>query len=133
IAYDGAGWRRIDAPTPDSAVVAVAADRQDRLAVASLDQIGVLAPDASGALRYRRLADRFPGSAAPLGFTRAVAPWGRGFAFLTEQGLLLCDGVRLEVAATFSPAGSRAHAFRIGEDLYVWSEEGLFRLVDRQL
>ncbi|HEV3073158.1 MAG TPA: diguanylate cyclase [Thermoanaerobaculia bacterium] len=133
IAYDGAGWRRIDAPTPDSAVVAVAADRQGRLAVASLDQIGVLTPDASGALRYRRLADRFPGTATPLGFTRAVAPWGRGFAFLEEQGLLLWDGVHLAVAAAFSPAASRAHAFRIGEDLYVWIEEGLFQLVDGRL
>jgi diguanylate cyclase (GGDEF)-like protein len=57
--YDGVRWRRI--PTPNRTTIrSLAADRDGRIYVGAVGEIGYLAPDAAGHTRYVSLLERLP-------------------------------------------------------------------------
>ncbi|HEY0557905.1 MAG TPA: diguanylate cyclase [Thermoanaerobaculia bacterium] len=133
LVYDGAWWQLI--PIGKAlAAYALASDAAGRVAVGGTDEIGYLAPDAGGRLRYVSLVSLLPAGQRELGQILDVHPWGQGFAFLTTDRLLVWDGTRVVTAVTFPSGRPFAQTFLIGGTLYVWSREtGLARLAGTRL
>lgn len=131
--HDGAWWRSLPIRN-DAAVFALAHDDSGRIAVGGPDELGHLAPDVDGSLRYVSLVERLPPGARDLGDVRAVHTTRGGFAFVAERHLLLWDGSGLAVAADL-PAGRTAKStFDVDGRVYVWTAaEGLRVLAQRHL
>jgi diguanylate cyclase (GGDEF)-like protein len=133
LVYDGAWWQLIPIGKALTAY-ALASDAAGRVAVGGSDELGYLAPDAGGRLRYVSLVSLLPAGQRELGQILDVHPWGQGFAFLTIDRLLVWDGTRVVTAATFPSGRPFAQSFLIGDTLYVWSREmGLARLAGTRL
>jgi hypothetical protein len=133
LVYDGAWWQSIAIGKAVTAF-ALASDATGRVAVGGSDEIGYLAPDAGGRLRYVSLVSLLPAGQRELGQILDVHPWGQGFAFLTTNRLLVWDGSRIVTAATFPSGRPFAQSFLIGRTIYVWAREtGLMRLAGTRL
>lgn len=132
LVYDGAWWRRIAIGKAEIAF-AVMSDARGRVAVGGIDELGYLSPDAAGGLRYVSLMDLLPPAQRQFGQVLNIRAIPGGFSFMTRQWLLLWDGKRITTAATFSGEAPYADSFDIGGTLYVWSHEGISRLVGRRL
>ncbi|MBS0571296.1 MAG: GAF domain-containing protein [Proteobacteria bacterium] len=106
LVFDGARWQRIAIPNL-SIVRSLAADADGRVYVGAVGELGYLAPDAAGQLRYVSLLDRIPAG------NRDFADVWRVFA--TDQGVFFHTGKYL---------------FRIrGKDVTVWPSATSFHLV----
>jgi ligand-binding sensor domain-containing protein len=133
LVYDGAWWQVIPIGKALTAY-ALASDATGRVAVGGSDEIGYLAPDAGGRLRYVSLMDLLPAGQRELGQILDVHPWGQGFAFLTTDRLLVWDGTRVVTAVAFPSGRPFAQSFLIGGTFYVWNREvGLTRLAGTRL
>src|SRR6185295_16782073 len=132
LVYDGAWWRRIPIGKAEIAF-AVMSDAAGRVAVGGIDELGYLSPDAAGGLRYVSLMDLLPPAQRQFGQVLNIRAIPGGFSFMTRQWLLLWDGKRITTAATYSGEAPYADSFDIGGKVYVWSREGISRLVGRRL
>lgn len=133
LVYDGAWWRLIAAGAAKTAFV-VAADAGGRVAVGGVDELGYLAPDAAGALRYVSLLPLLPPAQREFGQMLDLVRVPGGFAFMTERSLLLWDGRSLATIATFPDGLPLARLFAAGEEAYVWERTaGIVRLAGRRL
>ncbi len=133
LVYDGAWWQVITIGKAGTAF-AVASDAAGRVGVGGSDEIGYLAPDGRGRLRYVSLMGLLPPGERDLGQILDVQPWERGFAFLAIGRLLLWDGSRIVTAATFPTDRPFAQSFLIGRTIYVWTRElGLTQLAGTRL
>ena len=130
--YDGAWWRLIPIGSKASAF-AIAADAKGQVAVGGVDDLGLLAPDARGTLRFVSLLDRLPPGQRRFGQVFSIRAVSEGFAFMTQQRLLLWDGARLATVATFPGDRPYAASFAVYDTLYVWTREGLRRLAGGRL
>ncbi len=81
--FDGVAWRLIETPTLDT-VRSLAIDDTGRIYAGSVGELGYLAPDATGEMRYVSLVDRLPENA------RRFSDVWRTFA--TPRGVLFQSG-----------------------------------------
>jgi diguanylate cyclase (GGDEF)-like protein len=132
VVYDGAWWRLLPIGKRQTAF-AIASDEQGRLGVGGVDDLGLLVPDAHGALRFVSLLDRLPQAQRSLGQVSMVAPAPEGFLYLTRQRLLLWDGTSLTTIAAFPDSPPYAALFPVDRDNVVWTREGLMRVAGRSL
>jgi diguanylate cyclase (GGDEF)-like protein len=130
--YDGAWWRTIPIGQARAAF-SVASDAAGRVAVGGVDDLGILAPDARGTLRFTSLLGLLPPAQRKLGQVMIVQPTAEGFAFLTARSLLLWDGRKVSAVAAFPAGRPYATLFQVGADNLVWTREGLMRLAGRRL
>jgi diguanylate cyclase (GGDEF)-like protein len=134
VVYDGAWWQVIPIGKVGIAF-SVASDASGRVAVGGTDDLGFLAPDAGGKLRYASLLGLLPASQREIGQIQSVYPWDKGFVFTTARWLLAWDGgSRIVTAATFPGDRPFAQSFLAGDRLFVWTRtEGLRQLAGTRL
>lgn len=132
LVYDGAWWRLIEVGRAKTAF-SLTSDAKGRIGVGGIDELGYLAPDASGALRYVSLINLLPREQRHFDQVGQVLPTDEGFLFMTAERLLAWDGTRIETIAKYSGERPYPKAFRIGRESYVWSREGLWRLDSKKL
>jgi diguanylate cyclase (GGDEF)-like protein len=132
LVYDGAWWQLIKAGKGETAF-SVASDAGGRIAVGGVDELGYLAPDFHGKLRYVSLLPLLPPGEREIGQVLQVRPTPRGFAFMTVRRLLVWDGSRIDTAATFPGDRPYAEIYSIDSTIYVWTRDGLARLVGTRL
>jgi diguanylate cyclase (GGDEF)-like protein len=132
LVYDGAWWRLIAIGKAKSAI-SLASDDAGRVGVGGVDELGYLAPDEHGTLRYVSLMSLLPSGQQELGQVSQVFPTAQGFSFMTTRWLLLWDGTRIQTVATFPDGRPYAKGFYIGRESYVWTREGIMRLAGKSL
>jgi diguanylate cyclase (GGDEF)-like protein len=131
--YDGAWWQLIPVGKAKAAF-AVAVDGTSRVAVGGVDELGYLAPDATGTLRYVSLLRLLPPKQRVFGQVLALAATPEGFVFTTGRSLLMWDGTAMTTIATFDGGRPYARTFAVGNAVYLWRrDEGLMRLNGRKL
>jgi len=127
LVYDGAWWQRIEVGK-QIAAFRVESDRDGRVAVGGVDEIGYLSPDGHGTLRYVSLLGLLPPQQRSLGQVLSIQATAKGFAFMTDRWLLVWDGARVTTVATYPGDRPYAMSFAAGREVYVWSREGISRL-----
>jgi diguanylate cyclase (GGDEF)-like protein len=127
LVFDGAWWRRIEVGKATTAF-RVKGGEGGRVGVGGVDEIGYLAPDGRGTLRYVSLLNLLPPGQRKLGQVLYLQPVARGFAFLTAQWLLVWDGTRVTTVATFPGDRPYAALFPVGPESYLWTRDGISRL-----
>jgi hypothetical protein len=130
--YDGAWWRLVPIGEQESAF-AIAVDAAGRVGVGGVDSFGTLASDATGTLRYAALEQLLPKEQRGFGQVLGVLPSARGFRFLTSKYLFDWDGTTVRVLATFPGDRPYTTLWDVGGVTWVWSREGLARLVDGRI
>ncbi|HEY7215887.1 MAG TPA: two-component regulator propeller domain-containing protein, partial [Thermoanaerobaculia bacterium] len=132
LVYDGAWWRRIEIGKERTAF-AVASDGAGRVAVGGIDELGYLAADAAGTLRFVSLLPLLPPAQRHFDQVLKTIATDKGFLFLTTRRLWSWDGTRLATIATFPGDWPYADAFDLGGTVYVWTREGISRLSGARL
>jgi diguanylate cyclase (GGDEF)-like protein len=132
VVYDGAWWRVIPLGKAVTAF-AVAADAAGRVGVGGIDELGYLAPDADGTLRYVSLTNLLLPEQRAFGQVTSLHATANGFAFMTTRWLLVWDGTRITTVATFPDERPYADSFDVGPEIYLWTREGISRLAGTKL
>lgn len=127
LVYDGAWWQRIEVGKGESAF-RVQSDPNGRVAVGGVNELGMLAPDGHGTLRYVSLLGLLPPAQRELGQVLDIQATPQGFAFMTSRWLLVWDGTRFTTVATYPGDRPYAVSFAVGREICVWSREGISRL-----
>jgi len=128
LVHDGAWWRHIPIGRARSAF-SLASDRTGRVGVGGVDEIGYLAPDAAGTLRYVSLIPLVPPGQRQMGQVMQTLAVPGGFLFSTQRWLFRWDGRRVVTVATFPGDWPYAAAFAVGGEAWVWwREAGLLGL-----
>jgi diguanylate cyclase (GGDEF)-like protein len=127
LVYDGAWWQRIEAGKGKTAY-RVESDANGRVAVGGVDELGLLAPDGHGTLRYVSLLGLLPPRQRDFGQVLTLQATPNGFAFMTSRWLLVWDGQRITTVATYPGDRPYAVSFTVGREVCVWSREGISRL-----
>ena len=130
--YDGAWWRRIPIGKAKS-VFSLASDARGRIGVGGVDELGYLAPDGGGTLRYVSLVGQLPAGQRAFGQVLRTTATDKGFAFVTERWLFLWDGARVTTVATFPGDRPYAAIFPVDGSVFAWTRTGIFRLAGAQL
>jgi diguanylate cyclase (GGDEF)-like protein len=130
--YDGAWWRTIPIGKAVSAFSASAGDR-GRIGVGGIDELGYLAPDAEGTLRFVSLLGLLPNDQRELGQVMQTLPVPGGFAFVTTRWLFLWDGATMRTIAAFPGDRPYAVGFEVDGENYFWTRDGLARLTGARL
>jgi diguanylate cyclase (GGDEF)-like protein len=132
LVYDGAWWRLIPIGKAKS-VFSLASDARGRIGVGGVDELGFLAPDGGGTLRYVSLVGQLPPGQRGFGQVFRTTATDKGFAFLTARWLLLWDGSRMTTVATFPGDRPYATIFPVGDSIFAWTRTGISRLVGPRL
>ncbi len=130
--HDGAWWRILPIGKAKN-VFSLASGADGRIGVGGVDEMGYLAPDAAGSLRYVSLAGLLPPEDRQFGQVMKTLSVRSGFAYLTDRWLRIWDGSRLATVARFPGDRPFAASFGVGAALYVWTRDGLFRLAGTSL
>src|SRR5262245_54743425 len=130
--YDGSWWQILEVGKARMAF-SVAVDREGRVAVGGIDELGLLASSESGRLRYVSLIGRLPPGVRDLGPVDDFPPVPGGFVFLAHGYLLHWDGASLSVAATLDFSPPYPGLFDAGGTPYLASHDGIARVEGRRL
>jgi diguanylate cyclase (GGDEF)-like protein len=130
--YDGAWWRLIPIGKAKS-VFSLASDARGRIGVGGVDELGYLAPDGGGTLRYVSLVGQLPAEQRAFGQVLQMAVTEKGFAFVTERWLFLWDGARVTTVATFPGDRPYAEIFPVDGSVFAWTRAGISRLAGTRL
>jgi signal transduction histidine kinase/DNA-binding response OmpR family regulator/ligand-binding sensor domain-containing protein len=93
--FDGVTWRRI--PTPSTVIRSLARDGQGTIWVGADGEIGYLAPDASGSLRYVSIVDKIPEGQRSFSDVWQAAATPQGVYFRSLEKIFRWDGKRMQV------------------------------------
>jgi signal transduction histidine kinase/CheY-like chemotaxis protein/ligand-binding sensor domain-containing protein/heme exporter protein D len=124
--YDGVSWRLIQVPN-ESVIRSLAKDDAGRIYVGGLGEVGYLAPDAQGQMRFVSLLDKVPEADRAFAdvFRTFVTP--QGVYFQSQQRLFRWADGRMRV---WRPISKFHRAGLVGETLYIGQPEtGLMRMV----
>ncbi|HEY2737340.1 MAG TPA: hypothetical protein VGK45_02985, partial [Thermoanaerobaculia bacterium] len=127
LVFDGAWWREIPIGKEKTAF-SLGSDAAGRVAVGGFDELGLLAPDDHGTLRFTSFLFLLPPEERDLGQVMQTLPAADGFLFVTSGKLLAWDGTRITILARFPGGRPFATAFQAGPETYLWSRDGLARI-----
>lgn len=124
--YDGAWWRMIALPD-EQAALTLESNAAGQVAVGMVNELGYLAPDATGSMEYRSLLPLVPQNAREFGDVRSICAIGNGFFFVTERNLLVWQNGKVRLAGTHTPQDGPRRCRADGQQLYVTTPQGLKR------
>lgn len=130
VIYDGAWWRLLELPD-DQVALSLATDDKGRLAMGLVNDLGYLARDASGSPIYRSLLQQLPADQRELGDIRDVCTTTAGFLYLAEQSLILWDGAKATVTATFEGDSAPRGCSSEGGNVLLRGPKGIHRFDPR--
>lgn len=130
LSFDGMRWRHI--PTPGQTTVRSLATGPDgRIYVGTVGNLGYLAPDAAGQLRFVSLLDKIPPEARHFTDVWSIYPTSDGVYFATLSHLFR---YRHGAMTVWTPKTSYHLSFLLGDTLYIREVgRGLLRLAGDQL
>ncbi|HWF83869.1 MAG TPA: hypothetical protein VG222_03445, partial [Vicinamibacterales bacterium] len=124
--FDGVAWRLIETPTLDT-VRSLAIDDTGRIYAGSVGELGYLAPDAAGELRYVSLVDRLPQNARRFSDVWRTFATPRGVLFQSEEYVFRWEDNAMQVI----PATSRFNRSSLLDGrLYVTLPESGLNVLD---
>jgi len=128
--YDGAWWRliKIGDELPG---VALSPLPDGRIAVGSMDDFGVLAPDASGLTRYKSLRDGLPSKDRDIGRLHQIHQTRAGVVFVAKKAIILWDARGVRVVAKLPEEAGRS--FLVDGVVWLRLPGGMQRLVQGKL
>ncbi|HVT43847.1 MAG TPA: diguanylate cyclase [Thermoanaerobaculia bacterium] len=132
--YDGTWWRTI--PLRNEAVAMSLVPGPDgRVIVGGLDEIGYLEPDAAGQMQYVSMMPLLPKGITTVGEVYDVHKVSEGFLFTTDAALLQWNGGRetMKLISELEPGPATKASFLIDGTVWVWTPEGLHRVVDGRM
>jgi diguanylate cyclase (GGDEF)-like protein len=124
VIYDGAWWRLLELPD-DQVALSLATDDRGTLAMGLVGDFGYLARASSGSAMYRSLLGQIPESQRDFGDVREICHTAAGFLYVTETSLLLWNGSKVDVAATFEPDSAPRGCFSEGNAVLLRGPKGL--------
>lgn len=125
LVYDGAFWRGVEVG-PARAAFSVAVNRNGKVGVGGVDELGTLETDELGRLRFVSLLDRLPPGTGPLGQIGAIVPQGEGFLFMNGRTVFGWDGAsKVEILAEVPDAPPYPHLAEVDGTIYLNTHEGL--------
>jgi diguanylate cyclase (GGDEF)-like protein len=128
VVYDGAWWKLIPVGKAQTAF-ALASDRAGNIAVGGADDLGYLAPDRNGNLKFVSLLDRLPPAQRTFGQVMEIQATPDGFAYMTRKWLFVWDGRSLTTVASFPGDRPLSNTFSVSDSVVVWNRDsGLVRL-----
>jgi diguanylate cyclase (GGDEF)-like protein len=130
--YDGAWWRLIPIGKAKS-VFSLASDARGRIGVGGVDEVGYLAADGGGTLRYVSLVGLLPPEQRAFGQVLRTAATGKGFVFITTRWLVVWDGARMTTVVTFPGDRPYAMIFPVDDSIFAWTRAGISRLAGTKL
>jgi signal transduction histidine kinase/DNA-binding NarL/FixJ family response regulator len=92
--FDGISWRTIDLNKPDLRLRSMAIDEKGTIYVGGLNEMGYLAPDSKGVLRYVSLVNRLEFDHREFGSVKRIHPAKEGVYFTTLKFLFRWDGAK---------------------------------------
>lgn len=95
IEFDGSDWRHISINGALSRCLDI--DNEGRIWVGGQDELGYLAADSLGSIKYYSLVNKLPSFCAPLGLVRQVFATKEGIYFCSNQFLVLIKGSNVRV------------------------------------
>jgi diguanylate cyclase (GGDEF)-like protein len=123
LVHDGAWWSRVG--VPGHSVFRVLPLDHDRIAVALLDDFGVIAPDAKGLLAYRSLSPLLPPELRRNVEQVGMCPAPGGAVFVTDDAAVRWDGRSLRVLTRFAKPEAWRRCFSDGERIWTSRPDGL--------
>jgi diguanylate cyclase (GGDEF)-like protein len=132
LVYDGAWWRLIPIGKAKTAF-SLASDSRGRIGVGGVGELGYLAPDSGGTLRYVSLVGLLPSEQQSFGQVLRITATDKGFAFITSRWLVAWDGARMTTVARFPGDRPYAVIFPINDSVVAWTRAGISRLAGRKL
>lgn len=93
--FDGVTWRRIS--TPSSVIRSLARDSKGTMWVGADGEIGYLAPDTSGSLRYVSIVDKIPQGQRSFSDVWQTATTPQAVYFRSLEKIFRWDGKRMQV------------------------------------
>lgn len=121
--HDGAWWSRVKVPGASTFHVLPLA--HDQIAVSLLDDFGVIAPDARGALAYRSLAKSLPKEFGKNVEQAGVCAVPGGAVFVSDDAAFRWDGHSLRVLTKFAKPEPWRCCFASGDRIWTSRPEGL--------
>ena len=126
VIYDGAWWQLLELPD-DQVALSLATNDAGQLAMGLVGDFGYLARDASGSPIYRSLLGQLPEGQREIGDVREVCPTAAGFLYVTEKSLILWNGSKITVPATFDPESAPRGCYSEGTDVLLRGPKGMQR------
>jgi len=124
--HDGAWWTRVAVPTESTFKLAALDDGS--VAVSLLDEIGLLRPNASGALEYVSLVPKLPPNMRGGLGQSAICKAPGGALFVTDFGALMWNGSEMRTVLRFPGEDPRRRCFADANALFIGSASGLYTL-----
>ena len=121
--HDGAWWSRIHVPNDSAFKIAPLDD--GTIVVGLLDDVGVIAPNRSGALEYRSLAPQIPPDLRRGLAQAATCTTPGGALIVTDFAAMFWDGRAVRVAMRFGKEEQRRRCFADGDALFAGTSAGL--------
>lgn len=130
--YDGASWRLIPIPNGSSAL-SLAVDSEGRIFVGGVGELGYLAPDPRGRMRYVSLLEQIPQEARDFSDVWTVHTLPEGIYFQTSDRILHWTGRPMDPMEMWRSEAGFYLAYVVRGTYYVRNRGGLFTLVDGTL
>ncbi len=128
--FDGLRWRTIRTPGR-TLIRSLAVDTAGRVLVGGVGEIGILAPDTIGALRFVSLLERLPPAERSFADVLQVFAVPDGVVFVTARRLFRVRESRVE---SWAPETSFQAAFVVGSRVFARQlDRGLFELANGRL
>ena len=129
LGWDGAWWRLVPHAT---AVYAVAADVEGRIAVGGVEGLGLLEADEVGTPRWTPLEDQLPFSPSVLGDVEAIHATSRGFVFVASEFLVRWAGAAFDLILPLPEEPSARSTLLVGDEVWVWTRDDGLRAVGQR-
>ncbi|MGD2088731.1 MAG: response regulator [Candidatus Aminicenantes bacterium] len=127
--FDGVSWRVIY--VPNLTVRSIAISENGTIYIGGINEIGYLAPDLKGSLKYKTLLDHLDGKNKNFSCVWRTHATKQGIFFRTSKFLFLWNSGKIK---SWSARGSFRASFAINGKLFIQEEgKGLMRVVDDSL
>jgi len=126
--FDGVNWRIIKT-TNNSIVRSLAADTAGRIYVGASGDFGYLTTDSTGTRQYKSLLPKIPEGKRTFNDIWHLARTEEGMCFVTRRKVFLYNHDTVSVINT----DMALRAFEANNSTLFWTEEGLYRLADKQI
>ena len=127
--FDGVSWRVID--VPNLTVRSIAISGNGTIYIGGINEIGCLAPDPKGSLKYKTLTDHLDDKDKDFSFVWRTHAAKEGIFFRTSKFLFRWNSGKIK---SWSTGSSFKASFAINGNLFIQEEgKGLMRLVDDAL
>jgi signal transduction histidine kinase/ligand-binding sensor domain-containing protein len=127
--YDGVNWRLIQT-TRQTKVSALCVDKQGRVYAGALGEMGYLAPDTNGVLKFNSITEKLPVSDQQFNEVISCYPSDKGVFFITSGSIFLWDGKNFK---SWKVSNDIVSGFLVNDILYFQVKGEGLKCIDNNL